>query len=271
MSILVPAFAVPYPVIGVIHLRALPGAPHFGGDMSTVLDEARATLAIFEAQGIDGVIVENFHDIPFFPGAVPPATVAAMAAITQDLVARTALPIGVNVLRNDGEAALAIAAASGAQFVRINVLGRPVISEQGIINGDAAGVMRLRAQIAPSVAVFADAAVKHAAPLVPVALDAEIHELTERCGADVIVVSGDRTGLPTDPEVVRAATAATGHPVFIGSGVTPESVASLAAATGFIVGSAFKEALGAPVEPARVAAVMDAVRALRANVQRGDR
>lgn len=256
-------FVHPYPVVGVVHLDALPGAPGFTGAWGAVCDAARRTVDVFTNAGLDGIIVENFHDVPFFADRVPAATVAAMSAITAQLVAATDLPVGVNVLRNDGESALAIAVAAGAAFVRINVLGRPVVSEQGVISGRAAEVMRTRATLAPTVAVWADAAVKHASPLVPVGLEAEIHDLTERCGADVVIVSGARTGLPTDPETVKTARAATNRPVFVGSGVTPDSVATLREATGFIVGSAFKPALDAPVDRVRVDACMAAVRTLR--------
>jgi len=271
MPVIPPPFAAPYPVIGVIHLPALPGAPGFAGDIDAVRAEARRTLEVYESEGLDGVIVENYHDAPFFATRVPPATVAAMAAIVGDVVTRTSLPVGVNVLRNDGPAAMAVAAAAGAAFVRINVLGRPVVSEQGVIAGEAAEVLRLRAQLAPSVGIWADAAVKHASPMTPVALDVEVHELTERCGADVIIISGQRTGLPTDPMTVKEARRATDRPVFIGSGATAATVGELSEATGFIVGTAFEAAPGAPVAAARVAAFMDAVRTLRASTERSDR
>jgi membrane complex biogenesis BtpA family protein len=264
-------FAVPYPVVGVVHVQALPGAPGFGGSMQPVLDDALRTIDIFHAAGVDGVIVENFHDAPFFVDRVPAETIAALSAVAARVVDATDLPVGINVLRNDGAGALAVAAATGAAFVRINVLGRPVVSEQGVITGRAAEVLRLREQLAPQVAIWADAAVKHAAPMVPVALDVEIHELTERCGADVIVVSGDRTGLPTDPMMVKEARAATQRPVFVGSGATIETLASLSAATGLIVGTAFEDHVGGAVQPERVAAFMDAVRTLRAAGDAGDR
>ena len=264
-------FAVPHPVVGVVHVPALPGAPGYGGSMQPVLADVLRTVDIFHAAGVDGIIVENFHDVPFFIDRVPAGTTAALSAVAARVVDATDLPVGINVLRNDGAAALAIAAATGAAFVRINVLGRPVVSEQGVITGCAAEVLRLREQLAPQVAIWADAAVKHAAPMVPVALDVEIHELTERCGADVIVVSGDRTGLPTDPTTVKEARTATERPVFIGSGTTIETLSSLAAATGFIVGSAFEDRVGGVVQPERVAAFMDAVRTLRAAGDPGDR
>jgi membrane complex biogenesis BtpA family protein len=194
-----------------------------------------------------------------------------MVAIVGELVAETALPVGVNVLRNDGQAALSIAAATGAAFVRINVLGRPVVSEQGIISGEAAEVLRLRAQLGSPVGIWADAAVKHATPLTAVTLDAEVYELTERCGADAVIVSGDRTGSPTDPMIVKEARRATDRPVLIGSGVTAASVGALSDADGFIVGTAFEASPGAPVESERVARVMEAVRTLRASTEPGPR
>jgi predicted TIM-barrel enzyme len=110
------------PVIGMIHLKALPGAPDYAGNFRNVLDCALKDASALEDGGVDGMMIENFFDAPFFKEQVGPETVAAMACIASTLRQQTRLPLGVNVLRNDGISALAIATVCDCQFVRINQL-----------------------------------------------------------------------------------------------------------------------------------------------------
>src|SRR5690606_3606108 len=157
----------------------------------------------------------------------------------------TDLPLGINVLRNDGESALAVALAAGAQFVRVNVLSGAVVTDQGVIEGDAARLMRRRrAMGAAHVPVLADVRVKHAAPLGPGwrPIEEDVDELLHRAGAAGVIVSGSGTGKPTDPHELAAVKAAAGDaPVFVGSGATPETAADLLRhADGLIVGTSLK-------------------------------
>jgi uncharacterized protein len=71
--------------------------------------------------GVDGLLLENFGDAPFYPKRVPPHTIAFMAVIGREIAARVPLPLGVNVLRNDALSALAVATAIEAAFIRVNV------------------------------------------------------------------------------------------------------------------------------------------------------
>src|SRR5437773_3975394 len=109
-------------VIGMVHLKALPGAPRYENNIGAVIEAALADAAALEQGGVDGIIVENFFDAPFFKDRVPPETVASMSRVVTTLRQKTKLPLGINVLRNDGMSALAIAAACEAQFVRINIV-----------------------------------------------------------------------------------------------------------------------------------------------------
>lgn len=133
-------------VIGVVHLAALPGAPGWGGDFAAILDRARADLLALAAGGVDAAVVENFGDVPFRAGAVEPETVAAMARVLTELRPLTALPLGVNVLRNDAAAALALAAICGGadSFIRVNVHSGAMITDQGVIEGRADRTLRRR-------------------------------------------------------------------------------------------------------------------------------
>ena len=229
---------------------------------SAALRDAEALTA----GGVHGLMLENFGDVPFLPGPVPPHVVAHMTAVACEVRKRFDVPLGVNVLRNDGRAALAVAHAAGAQFIRVNVLCGARVADQGILHGIAHDLLRDRALLgAAGIRIFADIDVKHSAPLAARPLSDEVADTLHRGLADVLIVSGAGTGKSTDPEHVRDVKSAAGDqvPVFVGSGVTSEAVGQyLPHADGFIVGTAFKGGgdQSEPVDVARVKAVTDALR-----------
>jgi membrane complex biogenesis BtpA family protein len=215
--------------------------------------------------GVDGLMMENFGDVPFYPGRVPAQVVAQMTAIAAEVRrAVPRVPLGINVLRNDGLSALAVAHAVGAQFVRANVLCGARVTDQGIIQGIAHDLLRVRQELgAGEIKILADVDVKHSAALAPRPVADEVEDTLHRGLADALVVSGTGTGKPTDPEKVRAVKAAApGAPVFLGSGVTPQSLPELLPhADGFIVGTYFNRdgIAGNEVDPRRVRALMEAL------------
>lgn len=212
--------------------------------MSTVVDAAERDLEALVAGGVTAVMVENFNDIPFYPDAVPPVTVASLAVVCDRL--RTVAPgvaLGINVLRNDGIAAIGIAAAVGAAFVRVNVHTGAMVTDQGPLEGSAHLTLRRRRELGlDDVAILADIRVKHAAPLAARDLAAEGRDLRLRGLADAIIVSGPATGAAADPgdlEVLRAALP--DCPLLLGSGVTAENLSEIAGlADGVIVGTSLK-------------------------------
>lgn len=229
-------------LIGMVHLPALPGSAGSKLNMAAIIDRAMVEARQIAKAGFDAVIVENFGDAPFAADRVPEETIAAMSVVIDHVVRACGVPVGVNVLRNDSLAALAIAAATGAAFVRVNVLSGAYATDQGIITGRANEVLRKRAALAPHVAIAADVHVKHATPISQpdVALAAE--ETAHRAGADVLIVSGTGTGKATDLGAVRRVKEAVPKsPLWIGSGVTAETVEDyLEIADGVIVGTALK-------------------------------
>ena len=173
--------------------------------------------------------------------------------------------IGINCLRNDARAALGIAAAVSADFVRVNVLSGAYVTDQGLIEGEAAMALRYRRQLdAPELKIFADILVKHAAPLAPLSPQQAALDTWKRGGADALIVSGTGTGAPVSAslleEVQRAVKAEV--PVYIGSGLSMSNLEDLAPlASGAIVGTALKQngVLSAPVDQSRVSALRDAL------------
>lgn len=251
-------------LVGMVHLPALPGAPAWDGSMARVLERAAADAEALAAAGFDGLVVENYSDSPFFRGPVPPETVAALTAAVGAVRSVTTLPVGVNVLRNDAAAALAIAVATGARFIRVNVHTGSMWTDQGLVEGRAAETMRARAALGADVSLFADVHVKHATPPAGARIEESAADAWHRGCADALIVSGTGTGAETrlaDVEAVRSGVP--GAPILVGSGTTVHNVREvLAAADGAIVGSALMKdgTAGAGVDPARARALVDAAR-----------
>lgn len=245
--------------LGVVHLLPLPGAPRPSPGLEAVVARAAADARTLARGGADAVIVENLGDAPFARGAVDPITVACMTrAVAAVRSAAPGLCVGVNVLRNDAEAALAIAVATGAAFVRVNVLVGAMVTDQGLIQGDARGLWLTRRRLGgTAVALAADVLVKHATPLGEPDLASVARDTWHRGGADALIVSGSGTGHPTRPEdVATVKAAAPDAPVWVGSGFTPDTADALLAAglDGAIVGTWLHRDgdLTAPLDVARV-------------------
>lgn len=249
--------------IGVVHLLPLPGSPRWAGDMEAVLKAATADAQAYERGGADAIIIENFGDVPFTKDSVPAEVVAAMSAAGLAVRSVVTLPIGFNVLRNDAHAALALCAACGGSFIRVNILSGVMVTDQGVIEGRAFEVLRARRSLAPHVKILADVHVKHAAPLASMAIALAALDTVERGLADALIVSGTGTGKATDPaKALEVKRACPGVPVLIGSGVTAKSVRAFGdSADGFIVGSSLKRGgkLANPVDSRRVAAMRRAL------------
>lgn len=238
------------PVLGMVHLPPLPGAPGFDGDREAVRTRALEDARQLEAGGVDGIVLENFGDAPFYSEDVPNHVVADMTALASALQRTVDVPLGINVLRNDADAALSIAAATEADFIRVNVHVGTAATDQGILEGRAHETLRLRDRLEADVAVLADVHVKHATPVGEQSLEQAALETVERGMADGVIVSGPGTGAETALEDVErvadvlADRASTPKriPVFVGSGVTNETVGDCleAGADGVVVGTALK-------------------------------
>ncbi len=229
--------------IAVVHLAPLPGSPGFGGNAVLIRDRALREAEALACAGFDGLIVENYGDIPFHKAGVEAETLEAMTSIVEAVKGAVNVPVGVNVLRNDYGAALAMAASCNCQFIRVNILVGAYVTPEGLIEGQPGRVLRMRMRYAPDVAIFADIRVKHAYPLAATAIDADALDAVERGKADWLIVTGSRTGSPPDPDeirVVRHSLAEFGAktPVLIGSGINPANAEEfLRLSDGFIIGS----------------------------------
>ena len=250
-------------LIGVVHLKPLPGAPRHCTTMRDIIKFAVADAVAYERGGAHALFIENFGDVPFTKSAVAPETLAAMAAVGCAVRAAVKLPIGYNVLRNDARAALALCAACGGDFIRVNVHSGAMLTDQGVIEGDAYHTLRERERVCPRAQIFADVHVKHAVPLGDWSLEDAAHDTHERGLADALIVSGVGTGKAADlADVETVRHACPSAKILLGSGVNAANVKSfLRVADGVIVGSSLKRdgKLANPVDAKRVAALVKAM------------
>jgi membrane complex biogenesis BtpA family protein len=251
-------------LIGMVHLPPLPGSPRSALSIEGIAQRAVAEATLLAEAGFHAVIVENYGDAPFHADGVPPVTIAAMAVITERVRRAIGRPVGVNVLRNDARAALGIAAAAGAAFIRVNVLCGVYATDQGIVSGRADEVLRERARLCPAVRIAADVHVKHAVPMSQPDIALAAQDTAARGLADALIVSGAATGAPTKPdEVAIVKEAVRSRPIWVGSGVTPATAtALLRIADALIVGTCLKEGgrTDAPLDPQRVRGFVRQVR-----------
>ena len=223
-----PLFSHPRPLVGVVHLLPLPGSPRGGPGLATVLERALRDAEVLAEGGAHGVIIENLGDAPYAKGSVEPHVVAMMSVVALAVRERfgDALVIGTNVLRNDARSALAVASAANAQFVRINVHVGAMLTDQGIIEGQARDTLLYRNRIGPGLKIAADVLVKHAAPLAPTDPVQVAKDTLMRGGADALILTGTGTGAKTDVGLLRTLREALPEaPLWIGSGLTEQNAA----------------------------------------------
>jgi membrane complex biogenesis BtpA family protein len=254
------------PLIGMVHLPALPGSPRDTGvGMEPILARAVEDARALAEGGADAIMVENFFDAPFAKDSVPPHTVAALTRAVAAVREAVTLPLGVNVLRNDARSALAIAHICGAQFVRINVYVGAAVTDQGIIEGAARMAVLYRKELGAKVAIWADVFVKHAAQLGESTLEAAARDAVLRGMADGLIVSGVSTGSVTDIDDLRRVKAALpATPLLVGSGFNAATAADLLRyADGAIVGTSLKRDgdVANPVDVSQVRALRQAMNA----------
>jgi len=251
-------------LIGVVHLAPLPGAPRHLLAMDEIIDRALADADTLKKAGFDAIIVENFGDVPYHATQLSPASVASMALVVDRVHRSTNLPVGVNALRNDPLAALGVAAACGASFIRVNVHIGATATDQGLIQGDAAGTLQYRKLLGQRIAILADVHVKHGTPLAESDIAQAARDTAYRGLADGLIVTGIATGTPTNLDDLRSVRQAVpDRRLFVGSGVTVETVGKLLnIADGVIVGTGIKNEANPdhPIDPALAKAFVQAAR-----------
>ena len=262
-------FGVPKPVIGMVHLWPLPGAPGYTGyGMQTIMDNALRDAEALVQGGVNGLIVENMWDHPYFVGAdVKPEAMTAQAVAAAEVVKSFPLPVGINVIHNGGVVCLSIAVAAQARFIRVCILTGSRLWDTGELDhGCGAVLLRKRKELsAEHIHIFADVDKKHSIPFP--GLDLATHtEWTEFYGADALIVTGRMTGAAPEVEKVAEAKRLATRPILVGSGSNESNIGAFLQHTdGVIVGSSLKKdgVMQNPVDVERVRRYVAVVRAVR--------
>ncbi len=256
-------------VIGMIHVLALPGTPRAREPIARIVETAVREARIYEEHGLDGLLIENMHDVPYLSGRVGPEIVAGMTAVGAAVRAASMLPLGVQILAAANCEALAVAHGCGATFVRVENFTYAHVADEGIMPEAAAGpLLRYRRQIAAeAIRIVADVKKKHSSHAITADVTlAEAARTAEFCGADGLIVTGVATGDAPPLAQVRDVRQAVRIPVMIGSGVTAENIAEFwPHVDAAIVGSHFKHdgVWSESVDARRVADFMRVVQDLR--------
>jgi membrane complex biogenesis BtpA family protein len=257
MSAVGAGFASPKPVIGMIHVGALPGTPAGRASMRELEAQAVAEARVYRDGGVHGIAIENMHDVPYLKGGVGPEITAAMTILARAVKAESGLPCGIQILAGANHEALAVAHAASLDFVRVEGFAFAHVADEGIIESSAASLLRFRRAIgAERVQVWADVKKKHSSHAITADVDVgDTAAATEFMRADAVIVTGAATGEEPDDVALTAVRQRSRLPLYIGSGLTADNLSRFAPlADGFIVGSYFKQAgrWSETVDPRRV-------------------
>ncbi len=231
------------PIVGMIHVQALPGTPRHRLPLTTIIDQAVAEADTYRRAGLNAIAIENMHDVPYLKGEVGPEITAVMGVIGREIKRAVNLPCGVQILAGANKAALAVALAAGLEFVRVEGYIFGHVADEGWIEAGAGALRRYQRLIgAEHILIFADIKKKHAAHAMTVDVDiVETAKAAHFFMADAVIVTGMATGQPADLAEIQHVRQAVAIPVLVGSGVTADNVADYRPASdGLIVGSYFK-------------------------------
>ncbi len=261
-------FAKSTPIIGLIHLQALPGTPSYQNNWEAIADKALQELELYLKAGIDAIIIENMHDLPYLNKDIGPEIIACMTSVAQQIRHRCSIPLGIQILSSANRAALAVAKAAQLNFIRSEGFVFGHLADEGWINSDAGTLLRYRKMIdAEHIAVFTDIKKKHSAHAITADIDiVETAKAAHYFLSDGLIVTGISTGREAPIEALRAIKANCPSPVMVGSGVNLDNLSGyIATSDALIVGSYFKEEgyWANPLSYERTAVFMEKARQLR--------
>ena len=236
-------FNIYKPVIGMIHISALPGTPNFSGSVKQIIEQAKKEALIYKENGIDAIAIENMHDVPYLKRKVGPEITSLMSVIGYEVKNLTNLPCGIQILAGANKDALAAAHSAGLDFVRAEGFVFAHVADEGIIESDAGELLRYRKKIAAeNILIFTDIKKKHSSHSITADVDIiETAKAAQFFLSDGIIITGSSTGYEADIDEVKKVKDEINIPVIIGSGITTENINKyLPIADAFIVGSSLK-------------------------------
>ncbi|MDM8159304.1 BtpA/SgcQ family protein [Labilibaculum sp. K2S] len=231
-------------IIGMVHVQALPGTPKNKYSLAKICEIAVKEAMQYETAGLDAVMIENMHDVPYLKGSVGPEITAAMAVVAKAVRDAVKLPLGIQILAGANKEALAVAKAANFQFIRAEGFVFGHVADEGYIDSCAGELMRYRKTIgAENVFVLTDIKKKHSSHAITADVDiAETAHAAEFFLSDGVIITGSSTGKAVYLHELKSLKDKIHIPVLIGSGITAENLSEYwDYASAFIVGSHFKE------------------------------
>jgi membrane complex biogenesis BtpA family protein len=237
-------FSKKHTIIGMIHVLALPGTPKYRGSIQEIIDLSVSEAALYKKAGIDALMIENMHDVPYTKNEVGAEINSVMTLVAKAIKDEVGLPSGIQILAGANKTALAVAKATGLEFIRAEGFVFGHVADEGYIDSQAADLLRYRKMIdAENIAIFTDIKKKHSAHAITADVDiVDTAHAAEFFLSDGLIITGKQTGHSADVKEIKAVSKSVHIPVLIGSGVTLENLETfLPLADALIVGSYFKE------------------------------
>ena len=231
-------------IIGMIHLKALPGTPKYAFNSSYIIEEALKEAKIYKKAGIDAIMIENMHDVPYLKNGVGHEVSSLMSLIAYLIKQDTNLPVGIQILAGANKEALAAAKSSSIDFIRAEGFVFAHTADEGIIEAQAGELLRYRRHIdADNIAIFTDIKKKHSSHAIT--QDVSLLDTAKAAQfflSDGVIITGNHTGIAVSVDDLKALKDQIDIPVLVGSGITIDNVKNyFPLCNAMIVGSHFKE------------------------------
>ncbi|XP_041376420.1 uncharacterized protein F13E9.13, mitochondrial-like [Gigantopelta aegis] len=258
-------------VIGMVHLKALPGTPRHHCSVKEIINIASNEAKIYKDAGVDAVMIENMHDIPYLhTSQVGPEITSTMSVVCAEV--RKVFypgPVGIQMLAGANHQSMAVAKAADLQFIRAEGFVFSHVADEGLMNACAGELMRYRKHIeADDILVFTDIKKKHSAHAITQDVNiADTAKAAEFFMSDGVILTGGATGEPASTDELKSVVNSVNIPILVGSGITTANVVQYKSAHALIVGSHLKKEgkWYNDLDRERISRFMEQVKDVRAN------
>jgi len=250
------------PIIGMIHIAALPGTPKYNGSVKGIIEKAKEEALLYQSLGIKVLMIENMHDVPYLNRVVGPEVTTLMSVILYEIKKSVNLPLGIQILAGANKESLASVHSAGAEFIRAEGFVFAHVADEGTFNSDAGELLRYRKQIsAENVLIFTDIKKKHSSHAITADTGiVETAKAAEFFLSDGVIITGSSTGSKPSLDEIKLVKNSVSLPVLAGSGITAENILEYREyCDALIIGSYFKQEgkWSNPVDPLRVKDVLN--------------
>lgn len=247
-------------LVGMVHLPALPGtAAHRGESVDELAALAVADARVLAQSGFSALLLQNSLDRPTRT-VVDKVCVAQMAVIAGSVGRACDLPLGINLHKNDGPGAMAVAAAVGASFIRVKVHTGAVISAEGVVTGCAVETLAVRRRLGCRVQIWADVHELTSRPLAGDDFGAAAVDAADFGAADALIITRPTVEESCD-RIAHLRDVVSGIPLLVGGGTDRSNIATaLVGSDGVIVGRSMKAegSIDGPIDPRRATEIVEA-------------